>query len=79
MLKHGKSWPVFTIFFMVSLLLTSSSLPFVDASSESGIFEQSNSIIDAQNNFDSTQSYLHAKPINPGSDKDGDGIKKSAF
>ncbi|MDH3611425.1 MAG: thrombospondin type 3 repeat-containing protein, partial [Nitrosopumilus sp.] len=56
--------------------MTSSFLPFIDASNDTGIFDQNDSITIDQSDFKNVDSYVHAKPPNPGNDKDGDGIAK---
>jgi len=73
--KPSKPWHAYAIFFTISLLLTSSSLPFVDASDENGVLGQGVSLTNVQKDFDSGESYVHAKPTKPGNDKDGDGIR----
>lgn len=66
---------VITVFFLVTLLLTSSSLPFIDASNENKISDKGNSKINDKKDNNTAESYSNANLTNQGKkDKDGDGI-----
>lgn len=66
---------VITVFFLVTLLLISSSLPFIDASNENKISDKGNSKINDKKDNNTAESYSNANLTNQGKkDKDGDGI-----